>query len=658
MACETISREQAEAYAVSELSEFIIHDLQATGKVLGRGVYALVEELDMNGTRCAGKRIYEIFLDHGDRISIDRFILECKITSMLRHPHIVQFLGVFYPVGSLLPTLVMEKMEYNLHDIHVVLERTLNYIGFAAKIAILHDVSKGLVYLHKCNILHRNLTAHNILLNSAMVVKISSFTVSRIILQGTSAVILTQVPGTPIYMPPETFGVCPHYGSGIDIFSFGVICLFTAIQEFPYDLLEATYIDHQTNTLMARSEVERRAKYMEKLRHSHHDNQSLVLLIESCLRNDPKQRPAATGVLKEIVSMKEKLSEVQIKLDQVELQKSLLGIQHEAHPLQKALFTELKSYSKSVHSTGTSLGAGAHGEVIEVRCGTQKLAAKSFHKMGTQDADTYVKTFCRMVATLLKLQHQNILKYEGICFLSEEQQIPSLLMERMSISLRSYLILPENKACTLGCKAAILRDVANGLNFLHSQTPAIIHRDLTATNVLLDDKLTAKIADFGNARIVDLNPSATPQTITSHLGTALYMPPETLQYSKTSPFSVKLDIFSFGHLTLFTIVQEDVSVLAPTYTDQGKLKPRSEVERRVEHMTVARQMGDHHLLTSIATQCLDNDVVKRPSASTLYERLDAFANQLQDKELGKFKLFLFVIKLTSTQYCFLYAFRF
>ena len=338
--------------------------------------------------------------------------------------------------------------------------------------------------------------------------------------------------------------------------------------------------------------------------------------------------------------MKQELSELQIKLDQLELQKSLLGIQLEAHPLQKALFKELKPFSKNVHSTGTSLGAGAHGEVIEVICGSQKLAAKSFHKMGTQDADTYVNTFCRMIATLLKLQHQNILKYEGICFLSEEQQIPSLLMERMSISLHSYLTLPENKECiSLGCKAAILRDVANGLNFLHSQTPAIIHRDLTATNVLLDDKLTAKIADFGNARIVDLNPLATPQTITSHLGTTLYMPPETLQYSKTSEFSVKLDVFSFGHLTLFTIVQEDVCVLAPTYTDQGKLKPRSEVERRVEHMTVAQQtLGDHHLLTNIATLCLDNDVVKRPSASILYKRLDALANLLQDKELGRFKL--------------------
>ena len=431
----------------------------------------------------------------------------------------------------------------------------------------------------------------------------------------------------------------PHYGSGIDIFSFGVICLFTAIQEFPVDVLPPTFIDDQTNTLMARSEVERRSHYIEKLNHTHQCN-TLVLLIMTCLQNGPEQRPAATRVLQEIVRVKQELSEEQIKLDQLELQKSLLGIQHEAHPLQKALFKELKPYSKNVHSTGTSLGAGAHGEVIEVRCGSQILAAKSFHKMCTQDADTYIETFCRMVVTLLKLQHQNILKYEGICFLSKEQQIPSLLMERMSISLRSYLILPENKACTLGSKAAILRDVANGLNFLHSQTPAIIHRDLTATNVLLDDKLTAKIADFGNAQIVDLNPLATPQTITSHLGTALYMPPETLQYSKTSEFSVKLDIFSFGHLTLFTIVQEDVCVLAPTYTDQGKLKPRSEVERRVEHMTVARQMlGDHHLLTSIATQCLDNDVIKRPSASTLYEHLDAFATNYKTRNLVSSNLF-------------------
>ena len=95
-----------------------------------------VEELDMNdGTSCAGKRIHEIFLISAGVSGRDqlatRFFHECKIASMLRHPHIVQFLGVFHPVGSRLPTLVMEKMQYNLHDI---LERTVNRsIGFAAK---------------------------------------------------------------------------------------------------------------------------------------------------------------------------------------------------------------------------------------------------------------------------------------------------------------------------------------------------------------------------------------------------------------------------------------------------------------------------------------------------------------------------------------------
>ena len=159
-------------------------------------------------------------------------------------------------------------MQYNLHD---VLEKTVN-VGFAAKIAVLHDVSKGLVYLHKCDILNRDLGARNILLNSAMIAKISDFSVSRIIPQETFPMTLTKVPGTIVYMPPEAIEVHPHYGSGIDIFSFGVLCLFTAIQKFPCDLLEATYIDHETNTLMARSEVERRAEYMEKLR----DNLFLV----------------------------------------------------------------------------------------------------------------------------------------------------------------------------------------------------------------------------------------------------------------------------------------------------------------------------------------------------------------------------------------------
>ena len=77
-----------------------------------------------------GKKTYEVlFTGRGGASIATQFIHECKTLSMLRHPHIVQFLGVFFQVDSQLPIIVVEKMQYNLHD---VLEKTVN-IGFAAK---------------------------------------------------------------------------------------------------------------------------------------------------------------------------------------------------------------------------------------------------------------------------------------------------------------------------------------------------------------------------------------------------------------------------------------------------------------------------------------------------------------------------------------------
>lgn len=68
--------------------------------------------------------------------------------------------------------------------------------------------------------------------------------------------------------------------------------------------------------------------------------------------------------------------------------------------------------------------------------------------------------------------------------------------------------------------------------------------------------MVAKISDLGNARLVNLRPGQLAQTLTRIPGTLAYMPPEAL--SETSTYGPKLDIFSFGHLALFTLIQVSV----------------------------------------------------------------------------------------------------
>jgi serine/threonine protein kinase len=167
------------------------------------------------------------------------------------------------------------------------------------------------------------------------------------------------------------------------------------------------------------------------------------------------------------------------------------------------------------------------------------------------------------------------------------------------------------------------------LDYLHSHTPAIIHRDLTATNVLLTSQLTAKITDFGNCRFLDLDPSTTSRTFTTVHGTLEYMPPEAQGVTAqgvSKKFYPSLDVFSFGHLSLFTVTQTQVTLLPPTSTDPetGLVKGLSALQRREEFVTKAQQLlPENPDLVQLIQQCLHNLAAKRPLTRELVEKLSS-----------------------------------
>ena len=102
-------------------------------------------------------------------------------------------------------------------------------------------------------------------------------------------------------------------------------------------------------------------------------------------------------------------------------------------------------------------------------------------------------------------------------------------------------------------KRSVLEDVASGLLYLHNRPSPVIHRDLTARNVLLTSSLVAKISDMGNSRIIDTRPGQMARRLSVLPGTLVYMPPEALD--DRHRYGPSMDIFSFGHLALFTITQ-------------------------------------------------------------------------------------------------------
>ena len=267
------------------------------------------------------------------------------------------------------------------------------------------------------------------------------------------------------------------------------------------------------------------------------------------------------------------------------------------------------------------LGSGTYGRVVELLSAGETVAGKVFTTSSYKHQQTLTNHLFGELSIMTQVYHPNIVQCKGVCFL-ENETMPVLLMERLTSSLHAYLLNPANSNIKLFRKLSILYDVASGLVFLHNHNPTIIHRDLTANNVLLDLEERAKISDFGNARIMDLDPEATPKMSTALPGTPDYMPPEAKgDCTKCDP---SLDVFSFGHLSLFTIVQSLVYPLLPsTYCNFGnKVCARSEVKRREQYLNNAEQLlGRKHSVVVLIKQCLHDNSPRRPPTAELKEKL-------------------------------------
>ena len=276
-----------------ELNKFVLKGVKRTGKSLGFGSFGSVEEITIGGTYYAGKKLHNTLLDdqNGARSQLlERMVTECKLMSELRHPNIVQFIGICFFDDYNYPVLVMEQLATNLDDLLV---NKAGNLSLAEKLHILHDITKGLVYLHERSppIIHRDLTTRNVLINSAsMQAKIADLGNALMINPTKISSMLSQIPGTLVYMPPEATPLNPKYDSSLDMFSFGQLALHTIIQVLPVNLLSSTYEDPETEELKARSEVERRGQYFDMLYDILSKKHILCKTIKQCLSNKTSER--------------------------------------------------------------------------------------------------------------------------------------------------------------------------------------------------------------------------------------------------------------------------------------------------------------------------------------------------------------------------------
>ena len=274
---------------------------------------------------------------------------------------------------------------------------------------------------------------------------------------------------------------------------------------------------------------------------------------------------------------------------------------------------------------GEELGRGAYGRVFKAQYRGSLRAAKEVHsiliqltQMAPEERRRLQATFQRECDHCSKLNHPNIVHFIGI-YHPPQQLFPVMIMELMDESLTTYAEKPN---ISFKRRVSILYDVAEGLSYLHSRNPPVIHRDLSPNNVLLKHLPllpVAKIADLGVAKILDFDDKNAKMYQTKVPGTMDFMPPEA--FDDKPQYGISLDVFSYGGIMLHTVNGKWPTPTVLTKFDPvtRQAKAFTEVERRQEHLDKMR--GEAEVLRPLVEACLDNDPVKRPSIVELSEKI-------------------------------------
>ena len=197
----------------------------------------------------------------------------------------------------------------------------------------------------------------------------------------------------------------------------------------------------------------------------------------------------------------------------------------------------------------------------------------------------------------------------GVFYDPVSDKLPIIVLEKMHNSLRG-LVEKHSDVIPFSNILSILNDVGLGLQYLHSRTPPIVHRDLTPNNILLCYHLRAKITDLGVAKIMQTTDS---QTLTQAPGTQCFMPPESL--ADNPVYGLPLDIFSLGGVILYIATQQWPIPAAWVCfdPDTGKKIVLTELERRQSYLN--KMTGIFTILKPLAVSCLDDNPKNRPSVS-------------------------------------------
>uniref|UniRef100_A0A0D3GS20 Uncharacterized protein n=1 Tax=Oryza barthii TaxID=65489 RepID=A0A0D3GS20_9ORYZ len=273
------------------------------------------------------------------------------------------------------------------------------------------------------------------------------------------------------------------------------------------------------------------------------------------------------------------------------------------------------------------LGEGGFGIVYKgVFPEGREIAVKRLSQSSRQGIEE-LKTELVLVA---KLRHKNLVSLVGVC-LEEGEKL--LVYEYMPNKSLDTILFDYEKSKDLdwGKRLRIVSGVARGLQYLHEDSQLrVVHRDLKASNVLLDFDHNPKISDFGLAKLFEWDQT---QDVTSHIaGTYGYMAPE---YAMRGQYSVKSDAFSFGVMILeivtgrrnssFSNSEQSVDLLSLVWEHWTT----GTIEELLDPAIGRRSVNDLLKLINIGLLCVQDNPADRPAMSAVNVMLSSDTVSLQ-----------------------------
>ncbi|KAB2049146.1 hypothetical protein F383_27465 [Gossypium arboreum] len=271
-----------------------------------------------------------------------------------------------------------------------------------------------------------------------------------------------------------------------------------------------------------------------------------------------------------------------------------------------------KDLQKATHNFTTLIGQGAFGPVYKAQMSTGETVAV---KVLATDSKQGEKEFQTEVMLLGRLHHRNLVNLVGYCAEKGQHMLVYVYMSKGSLA--SHLYSENHEPLSWNLRVYIALDVARGLEYLHDgAVPPVIHRDIKSSNILLDQSMRARVADFGLSREEMVDKHAA-----NIRGTFGYLDPE---YISTRTFTKKSDVYSFGVLLFELIAGRNPLQGLMEYVELAAMSTEEKdgweeiADSRLDGKFDVQELNE---VAALAYKCVNRVPKKRPSMRDIVQVL-------------------------------------